>query len=64
VVSGALWGTEFLSDVASAILLVVTSVCFTSVILGFEKKREREIQPRQTYIAHHFSKTWSSHNES
>ncbi|MFT6874252.1 MAG: hypothetical protein ACI9XK_004053 [Granulosicoccus sp.] len=45
VVSGALWDSEFLSDVASAILLVLTSICFTAVILGFEKSEKEKNNP-------------------
>lgn len=48
VVSGALWDTAFLSDVASAILLVLTSVCFTSVILGFEQNEKDKTTPPKT----------------
>lgn len=47
VVSGALWDAAFLSDVASAILLVLTSVFFTAVILGYEKSEKEKTTPQK-----------------
>ena len=41
VIAGALWNAAFLSNVASVLLLILTSVCFTVAIISLER-RERE----------------------
>ena len=41
VIAGALWNAAFLSNVASVLLLISTSVCFTVAIISLER-RERE----------------------
>jgi hypothetical protein len=38
VIAGALWKAAFLSNVASVLLLILTSVCFTAVIITLERR--------------------------